>query len=102
MKLIYTTFSDKTEAEHICKKMINEKLAACVHLLPKGESFYAWQGEFVVDVEYIALFKTSDDKAQLLMSSIEKEHSYEVPCVLELKVNSVLESYNNWLNDALK
>lgn len=101
MKLIYTTFSNEAEAKAVAAQMLELKLAACVHILPKGSSMYVWEGNIIADDEFIALFKTVDENLAELMSKIEALHSYEVPCVLEVSIDSVVKSYNDWLVNSL-
>ena len=43
--IAYTTCSDKAEAEKLARHLVEERLAACVSVLPGVKSFYRWQGE---------------------------------------------------------
>ena len=52
-----TTTPTRDEAAKIAKLLIDEKLAACVQLLPI-ESFYVWEGKTQNEPETLLLIKT--------------------------------------------
>ena len=55
--LMLTTTPTRDEAAKIAKLLIDEKLAACVQLMPI-ESFYVWQGATQNEPETLLLIKT--------------------------------------------
>ena len=58
MEIIYTVCSSYEEAKMIGKKMVQEKMCACVNIIPEMESIYFWDGKIVEDKEVILLIKT--------------------------------------------
>ncbi|HEV2596618.1 MAG TPA: divalent-cation tolerance protein CutA [Sphingomicrobium sp.] len=90
---IYAVFGDSDEAERIARTAIEERLAACVNILGPIRSIYRWENALESANEVAAIFKTSEKRAGALMTRIAQLHSYDVPCVAELPVEKVLESY---------
>ena len=51
---------EESEAKNIAKALVEQKLAACVQLLPI-QSTYIWQGNFECDAEILMLIKSRKD-----------------------------------------
>ena len=80
--------------------MIEERLAACINILPTMRSIYRWKGEIETADEVAAILKTSDDRANALIARIAALHSYDVPCIVAWPVDKVLGSYAAWIDDS--
>ena len=94
---IYAIFANAEEAERIGRQVIEERLAACINVLPSCRSIYRWQGAIETADEVPALFKTSDHLAELLMTRIAGLHSYDVPCVVVWPIDKLLGHYADWV-----
>ena len=97
---VYAVFADGEEAEHIGRTVIEERLAACINILPTMRSIYRWKGEIETADEVAAILKTSDDRANALIARIAALHSYDVPCIVAWPVDKVLGSYAAWIDDS--
>ena len=77
MEVIYTVCSSSEEAKLIGKILVQEKLCACVNILPKMESIYFWEGKIVEDKEVVLLIKTQkglfDKISHKIKLNIEKQ-----------------------------
>ncbi|MBI35037.1 MAG: divalent-cation tolerance protein CutA [Flavobacteriales bacterium] len=102
MEVIYTVCSSYEEAKKIGKRMIQEKLCACINILSGMESIYFWEGEIIEDQEVVLLIKTKPGKFDVILKKIKEIHSYEVPCVFSWTAKNVSEEYLNWLNEYIK
>ncbi len=102
LRVIYCTFPTKQSAEDLAFGLITEKLAACVNILPVEASVYKWKEKVCIEKEFAALIKTSEKKLKKTISFIEKEHPYEVPCVVVYKPEAILKSYERWAISLLK
>ena len=91
MKIIYSTFPNMRSAKKICKKMLEEKLCACVNIFPI-KSMYWWKGKIENDNEISVFFKTKKERE--LKSRIKKLHPYDVPFIGEIDVNANKEYTN--------
>jgi periplasmic divalent cation tolerance protein len=98
---VYAIFADGTEAENIGRRMVEERLAACVNILGPVRSIYRWKDAIETADEVAAIFKTSDGQADALVTRIAGLHSYEVPCVTTWPINKILGSYADWVEESM-
>ncbi|MDP3052676.1 MAG: divalent-cation tolerance protein CutA [bacterium] len=101
MILIYSTFSNKEEAEKMAEALIREKLAACVNILA-SDSIYAGEGKIEKSKEVVAIIKTRKINFKKVEKFILKNHSYKIPCVIGISVRKVNKKYFHWLKETLK
>jgi periplasmic divalent cation tolerance protein len=101
MLIIFTTTPDEAEAESLAKQLIEQKLAACVQVLPKMKSFYFWKDELQIDSEHLVLIKTTVEKFAEVESFIKANHTYEVPEIISVQTDKVSRDYLNWLENNL-
>jgi periplasmic divalent cation tolerance protein len=98
---VYAVFADAEEAERIGRKMVEERLAACANLLGPVRSIYRWKGAIESAEEVAAIFKTSEEQSEALMTRIAALHSYDVPCVAAWPIDKVLGPYSDWVEDSV-
>ena len=99
---VYTTFPSLVEAEEAAKVIVERRLAACANILPGMVSHYWWQGKVERAEEVVALFKTRASLAEPLRAAITELHSYDVPAISVIPIESVDRDYLNWLMDETK
>lgn len=99
---VYAVFANADEAERIGRMVVDERLAACSNILAPVRSIYRWEGEVQAADETAAIFKTSDDKIDALMTRVAALHSYAIPCVVAWPVEKVLQSYAQWVDDSVR
>src|SRR5690349_1152471 len=99
---VYTTFPGLVEAEEAAKVIVERRLAACANILPGMVSHYWWQGKVERAEEVVALFKTRASLAEPLRAAIKELHSYDVPAISVLPIESIDRDYLNWLMDETK
>src|SRR5688500_5566472 len=97
MLLVLTTTPDETEARKLANSIVEEKLAACVQVLPHLTSVYFWEGKIQTESEYLLLIKTLDEKFDELTEFIRSSHSYEVPEIVAISADKVAEDYLKWM-----
>ncbi len=102
MEIIYTVCSSYEEAKMIGKKMVQEKMCACVNIIPEMESIYFWDGKIVEDKEVILLIKTHQGYFDTISQKIKELHSYEVPCIFSLHAQHVTNDYLTWMNNYIE
>ncbi len=101
MLVVFTTTPNKDEAEALARKLVEQKLAGCVQIVPRITSFYQWEGEIQKDEECLLLIKTLPEKFSDLEAFIKANHSYSVPEIVAINSTEVSASYSKWLNDTL-
>ena len=85
----------------LARSLVNEGLAACVHLLPKGTSVYSWEGKICEEEEVLLLIKTAADPS-LLTSEILKIHPHDCPEIIGLNINEGHQAYLDWILQSTK
>ena len=86
-----------SEAQKLASRIVEHRLAACVNLIPKVESFYRWEQKVQTSEESILMIKTTQAKLDQLVEFITAEHSYELPEIIALPVTEGLPEYVNWI-----
>ena len=99
--IIISTFPDEKTAKSVAERLIKKKLCACVNLM-KVRSLYSWNNKLENHEEYLTFFKSTSSASEELKSNIERAHPYEVPEIVELKMNRVSSSYMSWLAKSTK
>jgi periplasmic divalent cation tolerance protein len=98
---LYAVFADAAEAERIGYQMIEERLAACVNILPPCRSIYRWEGAVETASEVPTLFKTTLDTADRLIERITELHSYANPALAVWPIAKLPVPYGEWVEDSV-
>lgn len=98
---IYAVFANAEEAERIGRAVVEERLAACINILPPCRSIYRWRGEIESCEEVPAILKTHGWKADELVERIAQLHSYQVPCIAVWPIEKLLRAYADWVEDSV-
>jgi len=101
MLVVITTSPLIEEAESLAEKLVTEKLAACVQILPQMLSFYSWRGEIRKENECLLLIKTLPAKYDEVEAFILANHSYSVPEIVALDAARISQSYSDWMKNYL-
>src|SRR5688500_15041101 len=99
MLVVLTTTPDSEEAKRLAHSLVDEKLAACVQILPNMPSVYFREGKVQTEPEHLLLSKTVDEKFDALKEFIIENHSYEVPELVAIETERVSEDYLSWIHD---
>jgi len=99
--VVFSTASSAEEAEKIARGLVNDRLAACVNVVPAIRSFYRWQGKIEDSAEFLLVIKSSRPRFDALRTSLEKLHSYEVPELIAVPVVDGAQAYLNWMDGEL-
>ena len=100
--MLYTTFPSLVEAEKAGKALVEDRLAACVNILPGMISHYRWQGAVERAEEAVMLIKTRASLAEPVRAAVKASHAYDTPAILVLPIESVDETYFAWIMDSTK
>lgn len=99
--IVFTTVSGDDKAAELAGKIVREKLAACVQVVPIA-SHYFWDGEVRSEPEQLLLIKTFREKYDELERFIEQNHPYEVPEIIAVDAERVSDVYLRWMADYLR
>lgn len=95
--LILTNAPDQATAHSIARSLVEQKLVACVNLLPGIRSVYRWQGAIEEAAEVTMLIKTTQERYADVEAAIRLVHPYEVPEIIALPVTAGLPAYLEWV-----
>lgn len=97
--IVYSTAPDEETARRIAQTLVEQKLAACVSLIPGLHSVYRWQGAVEEATEIGLMIKTTQECFSMLSSLLTSLHPYDVPEIIALPVVDGLNSYLQWIKD---
>jgi len=97
--MLLTTVPSRDDAARIANLLIDEKLAACVQLLPI-ESFYRWEGKTQNEAELLLLIKTRTALFEETIARIKAVHPYTVPQIVGTEFLAGFKGYLNWIDHA--
>lgn len=92
MKLVYTTIGKK-DAVKFAKRIVKEKLAACINLW-NIISVYNWKGKIEKAEETALLIKTAD--AERLLEWLKENHPYQLPALIVIEAEAE-EEFEKWV-----
>ena len=99
--IVLTTIGADADATTLARTLVEERLAACVNLLPPMTSVYRWQGKVEQDREQQLVIKTASDRVADLRARLRQLHPYELPEFLVLDATGS-EAYLAWVGESAK
>lgn len=96
--LVMTALPDQDTARSLAHSLLEEKLAACINLMPAIVSFYEWKGETCEDSECLLLIKTRQSCYGRIEALIHTHHPYELPEIIAMEISHGLPAYLEWIH----
>ncbi|KYK32266.1 MAG: divalent cation transporter [Thermoplasmatales archaeon SG8-52-3] len=97
--VIYSTIGDIEDARRIAHTLVEEKLVACVNIIPRIESVYRWEGKLEEDEECIFIAKTNDENIDKTITRIRSLHPYELPDIIVIPIIGGLKEYLEYISN---
>jgi periplasmic divalent cation tolerance protein len=97
VRVLFMTAPDEETAAKIARVLVEERLAACVNIVPRVRSIYRWEGAIEDAAEVLCVVKTVAEKVAPLLARIQEVHPYKVAEGLALAVESGLPDYLAWV-----
>ncbi len=97
--LVLSTAPDVVTGERIASALVEERLAACVNVVPGLASIYRWKGSVERASEVLCIVKTRRPLLVRLARRLAALHPYEVPEMLVVPVGGGARSYLAWLRE---
>jgi periplasmic divalent cation tolerance protein len=98
--LVLTTVGSEDQAITIARALIEDRLAACVNVLPEMTSVYRWEGAVQEDRERQLIIKTTRPALDAVRERVHALHGYDLPEFLVLPVDSGSERYLQWIEES--
>jgi periplasmic divalent cation tolerance protein len=96
--VILVTAPDGQVAESLARVLVEERLVACVNVVPGLKSLYWWEGSVQSSDEVLMLAKARKGDVEAVAARVRELHPYEVPEVVATEVVAGLDSYLDWVN----
>ncbi len=97
--LVYMTAPDQDVANRIGQALLENRLAACVNIMPAVQSMYWWDGAIQRETEPVFLAKTEDSLFESLKACVLGLHPYEVPCIVAMAIDHGHEPFLRWIGE---
>lgn len=98
-RVLYITCPNIQEAEKIARILVNNKVAACVNIVPNIKSIYYWQEKVEESNEVLLIIKTIEENLEKLEEIVKNYHSYTVPEIISWSIKSGNVEYLQWMID---
>ena len=98
--IVLTTLPADADGPGFGRTLVEERLAACVNVLPAMESVFRWEGQVEQDTERQVVIKTSRERIVALWDRIRELHPYEVPEFIVLPILDGSDAYLRWLGES--
>jgi periplasmic divalent cation tolerance protein len=93
----FVTVPNQDVAVTLAKALVQEKLVACVNILPGVRSIYAWQGQVCDEAELLCILKTRRTLFPAVRDRVVALHPYEIPEIVALPLTLGHAPYLAWL-----
>jgi len=100
--LVLTTIAADADGAALARTLVDERLAACVNVLPAMTSVYRWKGQVEQDREQQMVIKTTMDRLPALEARIRELHTYELPEFLVITADGGAAAYLAWLDESVR
>ena len=100
--VVLTTVPDRRLGRRIAKRLVRDKLAACVSMGGSINSVYRWKGKIESAQEALLIIKTSRAVFSKLEKKLKAIHPYESPEIIALPVIAGSVKYLKWIENSVK
>jgi len=87
----------RDEANKLAKGLVENRLAACINIVPKIESYFWWDNKVEHDEEALLIIKTTQQRFDELRAWVVANHPYDLPEVISLPLSDGLSDYIAWV-----
>ena len=98
--LILSTAPDAETARQIGTALVEMQIAACVNVLPQGQSIYRWKGKVETAEEHTLLIKTNAANLRIVEKELTERHPYDVPEFVAIPIEAGSSAYLAWISDS--
>jgi periplasmic divalent cation tolerance protein len=92
---VTTTVDKKRTAKDIAKKLVEQRVAACIQIVPV-KSTYRWNNKIEHKKEFLLIIKGNDFKK--IGKAIKELHPYEIPEIIATPITAANKEYLDWID----
>ena len=96
--IVLITVDSQETAQKIADRLLEERKAACVNIIPKVSSQYWWQGKIDNADELLLVVKTRAALLDELIALVKQNHPYDVPEIIALPIVGGNQDYLEWID----
>ncbi|MEJ2214323.1 MAG: divalent-cation tolerance protein CutA [Gammaproteobacteria bacterium] len=100
--VIYCTCPDIETAERISRLSVEQRMAACINMIPGITSIYTWDGNIQQDQEVLLVIKSTKDRFGDIQNLINDEHPYDLPELIAVPITESSPDYLEWIKQCTK
>lgn len=100
--MVLTTIPTDVDAIAFGRALVDERLAACVNVLPTMDSVYRWEGRVEHESERQVVVKTARERILALWERVRELHPYEVPEFVVLSIVDGNDAYLRWVGESTR
>lgn len=97
--LILVTVPSREEADKIARRVVEDRLAACVNIVPQVRSLFTWEGKLSQEDEVLLVMKSRRSRFPELADTVKELHSYSVPEIIAVPILEGTADYLHWIAD---
>lgn len=99
--VVFVTAPSVEVGQQIANAVLEQKLAACVNIVPGISSIFFWQGQPEQDQEVLLIIKTRADLFEAKLAPlVQQVHPYDVPEIIALPIVMGSKSYLDWIDES--
>jgi len=94
---VRTAAGSREDAEKIARRLVDERLAACVQISGPVSSRYHWKGSIETSEEWVCTAKTRRDLYRRVEEAILQLHPYETPEITATEITAGSRAFLAWI-----
>ncbi len=95
--VVYTTVADEDAARVLAARLVDQRLAACVQIVPGIRSIYRWDGVVHHDDEVQLVIKSVAANLDAIEALFDVHHPYDLPELVAVRVEAGAKNYLDWI-----
>ena len=99
--VVLTTCGNDEDAGALARRLVEQRVAACVNAISNVASTYRWKGEVQQDRETLLIIKTTTERLPAVEQTIRALTKYEVPEIIALPVEAGGADYLAWIRESV-
>jgi len=96
--VVLITTSQDEESQLIARVLLEQKVAACVSIIPQVNSLFWWKKSIEQESESLLVVKTRIELIEEIIRLVKEVHSYDVPEIIALPIIGGSHDFLEWID----